>query len=573
MKRFLRITAISVAMLVALLAGTFWMLFGGLQAQSAGLALGAGAEPVYDGFSTVFMLDAGNGQVALIDAGNDTAGTAILDALGKRNASADNVAAIFITHAHPDHDAAIAVFPRATVYAMQAEVPVAEAKEPYGSVFSWVTGRFNPHPFQVTHPLEDGEKVTVGNLEVTAFALPGHTPGSGAYLAQGVLYLGDAAMINSGQQVIGPSKAFSNDTEQGLASLKRLAEELQPRAEEVKVLATAHTGGVAGLGPLAALGGPGPAPAAAAAPAPAAAPQPPATNTVAPDIPGVVAGGTTVEVIKEGFDGTEGPIGMPDGSLIFTETAANRITRIDRDGNTSTFLENTNGSNGLAFDSRGRLVSVQTVPGQMRVGVIYPQGSETVLAENYEGTAFARPNDLVVDKEGGVYFTDAGLNPNQNPPPPPMPLAVYYITPAGSTLRVAEGIERPNGVQLSPDERTLYVNNSDGEYLLAFDIQADGTLRNRRNFARYEGVIRAGERLTSGADGLAIDAQGRVYACTQVGIQVFNAQGQPLGIIPLSRGPQNLAFAGPDKKTLYIVGRGAAFKVQMLAQGYMGRAK
>ena len=309
------------------------------------------------------------------------------------------------------------------------------------------------------------------------------------------------------------------------------------------------------------------------APTPAAAPQPPATETIAPNIPGVVAGGTRVQVIKDGFSGTEGPIGMPDGTMIFTETDANRITRIDADGRTSTFLENTNGSNGLAFDSRGRLISVQTVPGQMRVGVIYPQGSEAVLAANYEGTPFARPNDLVVDKKGGVYFTDAGLNPNQNPPPPPMPLAVYYITPAGRTIRVAEGIERPNGVQLSPDERTLFVNNSNGEYLLAFDIQADGTLHNRRNFAKYDGVTRTAERIASGADGLAIDAQGRVYACTQVGIQVFSLQGQHLGTIPLSRGPQNLAFAGPDKKTLYVVGRGAAFKIQMQAQGFAGRAK
>ena len=253
MKRFFKIAAIYVAGLIAVLVGTFMMLFGGLQEQSAGLSLGAGAEAVYDGFSTVFMLDAGNGQVALIDAGNDTAGATILDALGKRNASADNVAAIFITHAHPDHDAAIAVFPKATVYAMKAEVPVAEGKEAYQSVLSRVMGRYNPHPFQVTHPLENGEKVTVGNLEVTAFAVPGHTPGSGAYLAQGVLYLGDAAMINSGHQVIGPAKAFSNNAEEGVASLLRLAEELRPRAEEVKVLATAHTGGVAGLQPLAAL--------------------------------------------------------------------------------------------------------------------------------------------------------------------------------------------------------------------------------------------------------------------------------------------------------------------------------
>ena len=196
-----------------------------------------------------------------------------------------------------------------------------------------------------------------------------------------------------------------------------------------------------------------------------------------------------------------------------------------------------------------------------------------MLTDNYEGTPYARPNDLTVDKKGGVYFSDAGLNPDQNPPPPPMPLAVYYINPAGKTIRVAEGITRPNGVLLSRDEKILYVNDTNGEYLLAFDVQDDGTLRNRRNFAKYEGVTRTPQRVTSGADGLAIDSQGRVYVCTQAGIQVFSPQGQHLGTIPLSRPPQNMAFAGPDKKTLYVVGRGAAYKIQMLAQGFKGRAK
>jgi glyoxylase-like metal-dependent hydrolase (beta-lactamase superfamily II) len=252
-KRFLKITAVVVVVLVALVAGLFWYLFGGLQAQTAGLSLGPGAQPVYDGFSTVFLLDAGDGKVVLIDAGNDTAGKAILDALQKKSASPDNVTAIFITHAHPDHDAAIALFPKATVYAMKREVPVAQGKEAYQSALSKVTGKYNPHPFEVAHPLENGEKVTVGNLEVTAFDTPGHTQGSGAYLVQGVLYLGDAAMINTNHEIIGPSKAFSDDPAEGVASLKHLAEELQPRADEVKVLATAHTGGVAGFAPLAAV--------------------------------------------------------------------------------------------------------------------------------------------------------------------------------------------------------------------------------------------------------------------------------------------------------------------------------
>jgi len=307
--------------------------------------------------------------------------------------------------------------------------------------------------------------------------------------------------------------------------------------------------------------------------------QAPATETVAPNIPGVVAAGTKIEVIKEGFQGTEGPIGMPDGSLIFTETNANRITKIDASGNTSTFLENTNGSNGLAWDSRGRLISVQTTPGNTKIGVIYPQNAVAVLADNFEGKQFGRPNDLAVDKKGGVYFTEPGPNAPRGgeaaPATPPLPPAVYYIPSGGKAIKIAEGIERPNGIVLSPDERTLYVNNTQGEYVLAFDVQTDGTVRNRRNFGKYDGVTRNEQTgaFNSGADGLAVDSQGRVYAAANGGVQVFSAQGQYLGLIPVSRRPQNIAFAGPDKKTLYIVGMGAAYKVQLQAQGYRDRGK
>jgi glyoxylase-like metal-dependent hydrolase (beta-lactamase superfamily II) len=106
------------------------------------------------------------------------------------------------------------------------------------------------NPFHVGHPLDDGEKVSVGALDVTAFAVPGHTPGSGAYLVQGVLFLGDAAEIDSKQRIVGPNWLFSNDTKQSAASLRHLAEELKPRAGEVKLLATAHTGNLAGLQPV-----------------------------------------------------------------------------------------------------------------------------------------------------------------------------------------------------------------------------------------------------------------------------------------------------------------------------------
>ena len=303
------------------------------------------------------------------------------------------------------------------------------------------------------------------------------------------------------------------------------------------------------------------------------APPPPAVDTIAPNIPGVVAGGTKVEVIREGFQGTEGPIGLPDGSLIFTETNASRITKIGLDNGVSPYLENTNGSNGLAFDSKGRLISVQTTAGQTKIGVLSPKGSEAVLADSFEGKPFGWPNDLVVDKKGGVYFTEPGPNAAPGAPPPPLTPAVYYIPSGGRAMRIAEGIERPNGIMLSRDERTLYVNNTSGEYLLAFDIQPDGSVRNRRNFAKYQAVNKTDTGVNSGADGLAIDGEGRLYVATAGGVEVFSAEGGYLGTIPVSRAPQNLAFAGPNKKTLYIVGRGAAYKVQVLSQGFTGRAK
>ncbi len=291
----------------------------------------------------------------------------------------------------------------------------------------------------------------------------------------------------------------------------------------------------------------------------------PATDVVATAIPGVIAAGAKIELIKDDFEVTDGPIAHPDSGLLFTDNNASRIIKIDTDGKTSVFLEDTKEASGLAFDSRGRLIAVQRAPGFVRVAVIYPKGSETVLADNMDGKPFDRPNDLVLDKKGGVYFSD------------PAPKSVYYVAPTGKVVKVADNINRPNGIQLSPDERTLYVNDTEGEYLLAFDIQPDGTVRNRRNFAKYVGVRKTDDGIASGADGLAMDSEGRVYTTSNAGVDVFSPQGQHLGTIPVAtptgRAPQNLAFAGRDKKTLYIVGRGAAFKVQMLAQGYMGRVK
>jgi len=297
-----------------------------------------------------------------------------------------------------------------------------------------------------------------------------------------------------------------------------------------------------------------------------------AEDPVTPPIPGVAAGGVVIELIKDGFKGTEGPIGYSDGSLLFTETQANKILRIAPDNSVSTFLENSNGANGLAVNANGEIIAVQTLKPQ--VGIVYPFDKQKTFVENFEGTPFQRPNDVVLNKSGGIFFTDSGTRPTKEiPNPPASHPGVFYITPAGQLKRLANDIERPNGIQLSKDEKVLYVANTLGEHILAYDIGADSSLTNKRNFAKLDGWKNEDNVWFSGADGLAIDDADRLYVASNSGVEVFTDKGEALGVIPLPKKPQNLAFAGADKKTLYAVGRGAAYKIPLLAQGFKGRAK
>lgn len=304
----------------------------------------------------------------------------------------------------------------------------------------------------------------------------------------------------------------------------------------------------------------------------APAPQPyvpPAWDTYTPNIPGVVSGGTRVQLITDTLKGTEGPVALPDGTLLFTQGGARQLTRIDKDDKLSSYYENIQ-SGGLGFDPKGRLIANDNTPGKQGIYVVLPRGAEKTLVDR-KTPGFIGSNDIVVDLKGGVYFTQ----PDQ--------ANVGYVPPEGAMRIVAENITRPNGITMSPGEKILYVNDSRGEYLLAYDVQPDGSVTNRRNFAKYDqintsaaaGDVGPGQRyaVTSCADGLAVDKEGRVYVAGCNGIQVYSAQGRHLGTIPTARVVQNLAFAGPDKKTLYLVGRSAAWKIQTLTQGYLGRAK
>jgi glyoxylase-like metal-dependent hydrolase (beta-lactamase superfamily II) len=234
MKRVLKWIGIVVAVLLVLVGAAWYSAFGNTSDIVDGQELVPGVQVVKDGFVAVFTIDAGLGKVVLVDAGRDESGKAILAALGKRGLTPASVSAILLTHGHPDHTAAAKLFPDAKVYASKSDVALVGDK------------------VKVTNPLEDNEVFDVGELHVESFATPGHTPGSVVYFIKGVLFFGDSAGASKNGEVLKAVRLFSKDSAQNVASLKALAAKLQPRAGEVKELAFAHTGPLAGFAPLAA---------------------------------------------------------------------------------------------------------------------------------------------------------------------------------------------------------------------------------------------------------------------------------------------------------------------------------
>jgi gluconolactonase len=222
-------------------------------------------------------------------------------------------------------------------------------------------------------------------------------------------------------------------------------------------------------------------------------------------MPGLVSAGSRWMLAWQGTDNADGIIGTDDGGLLFAQEQPNRISKLDANDKVSVALEDTHGTGAIAIDARGRVLAVQrtcTDPGGQpaqcteptRIGVLSPE--RKVLADSFDSKPLGRLNDLVADKKGGVYFTVGGA---------------YYVNTAGRVTSLGENI-RANGIMLSPDERVLYVTN--GGSILAFDVQADGGVTNRRDFATLE----AG----GNGDGMAIDAAGRLYVTSQPGVQVFD---------------------------------------------------
>jgi gluconolactonase len=278
-------------------------------------------------------------------------------------------------------------------------------------------------------------------------------------------------------------------------------------------------------------------------------------------IAGIGPAGKIVK-LHTGFKFTEGPAADKDGNVYFSDIPNERIHKVDKDGKLSVFREKSNRANGLMVNAKGEVVACEMAG---RVVAISPDGKNIrVLADKYDGKPFNAPNDLVLDKHGGVYFTDPTFGA-----PKPLPqgkAAVYYIAADGKVTRLIDDLTQPNGVILSPDEKTLYVIPTGPAEMMAYPVEAPGKLGKGRVFCTLQD--KAGKKGTGG-DGCTIDTKGNLYITSQIGIQVFDPTGKFLGAIAFPEQPANVTFGGPDMKTLFVTARSSLYTVRMEATGHV----
>ncbi len=311
---------------------------------------------------------------------------------------------------------------------------------------------------------------------------------------------------------------------------------------------------------------------AAALLAPACTPDPPTSTEAEPSaLSRNVEVATTVAF-------TEGPTVDAEGTVYFTDLANNRIMTFSTDGEMSTFRQPSHRANGLIFDSQWRLLACEGGDGETVLPRVTRTNMETgeieVIADGYEGKHLNQPNDLTFDSRGRIYFTD---RPGPNPTPEQTGVhGVYRVDPDGTIQRILSEpeIERPNGIVISPDDRTLYLietNQREGgaRMIRAYDLSTDGTVSNMRVFHDfYPG--RSG-------DGMTVDSEGNLYVAaglnrrrgtsetldTKCGVHVFSPDGRLKEFIPIPEDTvTNCAFGGPDLKTLYVTAGKTLFRVR-----------
>ena len=286
-----------------------------------------------------------------------------------------------------------------------------------------------------------------------------------------------------------------------------------------------------------------------------------------------------IEVLASGFMWAEGPVWLArEKALLFSDIPRNRVMRWHATEGLSIFLEpagftgpaaygREQGSNGLALDRDGHLIFCEH--GDRRVSRLTPRGGKRTIADAYQGSRFNSPNDCAVHSSGAIYFTDPpyGLPGGWNDERRELDFCgVYRVTPDGTVTLLCDTMTRPNGICFSPDEKKLYVAQSDPEAPLwkVFTVQADGTLDEGRTF--FDGSALCRERKKGMPDGLKVDSAGNLFTTGPGGLLVFAPDGTHLGTILTGQATANCGF-GEDGKTLFVTADSLLCRVRLATTG------
>lgn len=265
-----------------------------------------------------------------------------------------------------------------------------------------------------------------------------------------------------------------------------------------------------------------------------------------PDAPVVVG---DAGLVATGFQFTEGPLWTSGYGLLFSDIPGDAIYRADK----TAFRQPAGQPNGLAVDREGRLIVCEH--GNRRISRTDKEGVVTPLAERYLGRRLNSPNDVIVRSDGRIFFTDPpyGVKPDERELPF---CGVYTIAPDGTLALISVYFRSPNGLVLSPDEKTLYVGDSEEGFIEAFDVAEDGTLGNARLFGK-----------APTPDGMKADTQGRIWVAAKDGVHVFRSDGQPVATVAIPEPASNCAFGDADGQTLYVTARASVYKVRCAVAG------
>lgn len=280
-----------------------------------------------------------------------------------------------------------------------------------------------------------------------------------------------------------------------------------------------------------------------------------------------------IEKVASDFKFTEGPAwNASTQTLWFTDIPNASIHELLTDGSIRVLTKDSKHTNGLLMPIDGRVLGCQmdgavveydSRPSET-LGSKTSEFTETILASQFNGQRFNAPNDLTVDSEGGIYFTDPLFRAPQ--PLPQEIQSVYYISKDGTVSRVTQDIPAPNGIGISIDKKHLYVCPSQQAEMLIYDIEGPGKLGSKRVFCKVKQP--AGETST-GADGITLDVKGNVYITTHLGVQVFSPTGNPVGLVEFPEQPANVCFGGKEWKTLYVTARQSVYRVEMPIAGFI----